>query len=84
MAENTKRGLGSADEQKREDVARKGGEATSKDREHVAGIGKKGSEARYGKGSNEQVGGAGKSSDTRNGSKEQQSKPNVYGQKKAY
>ena len=39
------RGLASADEQTREEVARKGGEAVSQDREHMSEIGRKGGEA---------------------------------------
>ena len=46
MAEQEKRGLGSSDEKTREEVARKGGEAVSRDREHMAQIGRKGGESR--------------------------------------
>jgi len=44
------RGLASADEQTREEVARKGGEAVSKDKEHMSEIGKKGGEHSHGGG----------------------------------
>ncbi len=43
--ETSKRGLASADEETREEVARMGGEAVSQDREHMAEIGRKGGEA---------------------------------------
>lgn len=46
MAGKSNRGLASADEQTREEVARKGGEAVSKDRGHMSRIGKKGGETR--------------------------------------
>lgn len=41
---NEQRGLASADEETRERVARMGGEAVSRDREHMAEIGRKGGE----------------------------------------
>lgn len=44
MAEN-KRGLASADERTREQVARKGGQAVSQDRQHMSEIGKKGGQS---------------------------------------
>jgi uncharacterized protein len=39
-----KRGLANANEKTREEVARKGGEAVSQDRQHMAEIGRKGGE----------------------------------------
>ncbi|MEO5970734.1 MAG: hypothetical protein ABIQ95_12480 [Bdellovibrionia bacterium] len=88
MTENTKRGLGSADEQTREETARKGGEAVSKDREHMADIGKKGGEARQGKGSSGKAEegeeeGEGQSSGTRGGSSEQHAKAGQQSHKKS-
>jgi general stress protein YciG len=87
MAENTKRGLGSADDQTREETARKGGEAVSKDREHMAEIGKKGGEARQSKGSShkseEGEEGKEKSSGTRGGSSEQHAKAGEQSHKKS-
>lgn len=50
MSESNNRGLASADQQTREETARKGGEAVSQDREHMAEIGKKGGEASHGGG----------------------------------
>lgn len=42
---NDNRGLASADEETKERVAKKGGEAVSQDREHMAEIGRKGGES---------------------------------------
>jgi general stress protein YciG len=42
--DNSNRGLASADEETKERVARKGGEAVSQDREHMSEIGRKGGE----------------------------------------
>jgi len=42
---NEQRGLASADQETREQVARKGGEAVSQDREHMAEIGRRGGES---------------------------------------
>ncbi|EKD59060.1 MAG: hypothetical protein ACD_56C00003G0011 [uncultured bacterium] len=42
---NEKRGLASASERTREQVARKGGQAVSQDRQHMSDIGKKGGQA---------------------------------------
>jgi uncharacterized protein len=64
MSENENRGLASADEETKREVARKGGEAVSEDREHMAEIGRKGGEASGGRGnqggSNEQKAEAGR------------------------
>lgn len=43
--DTSNRGLASADQQTREEVARKGGESISKDREHMSEIGRKGGES---------------------------------------
>ena len=42
-----KRGLASMDPEKRREIARKGGQAVSGDRQHMSRIGRKGSEARW-------------------------------------
>lgn len=42
MADTSNRGLASADQETRERVASEGGKAVSKDREHMAEIGRKG------------------------------------------
>ena len=44
-AKTSNRGLASADPKTRAEVARKGGEAVSRNREHMANIGRKGGEA---------------------------------------
>jgi general stress protein YciG len=43
--EGSNRGLASADEETRKEVARKGGEAVSQDRNHMAEIGRKGGQS---------------------------------------
>lgn len=47
------RGLANADQRTREEVARKGGEAVSRNKEHMAEIGKKGGEHSHGGGRHE-------------------------------
>lgn len=46
MADSSKRGFGSMDEEKQREIASKGGEAVSQDREHMSEVGRKGGEAR--------------------------------------
>ena len=50
---SSNRGLANADQKTREQVARKGGEAVSRNKEHMAEIGKKGGEHSHGGGRNE-------------------------------
>lgn len=45
MADTSNRGFASMDEDKQRDIARKGGEAVSENREHMSDIGRKGGEA---------------------------------------
>lgn len=45
MADKDKRGFASMDDNKQREIARKGGETVSQNREHMAAIGRKGGEA---------------------------------------
>jgi general stress protein YciG len=57
MGNQDKRGFASMDDDEQREIARKGGEAVSKDREHMAEIGRKGGEASRGGDGGNQSGG---------------------------
>ncbi len=44
MADTSNRGFGAMDDEKQREIARKGGEAVSQNREHMSEIGRKGGE----------------------------------------
>jgi general stress protein YciG len=62
QSDKSERGFAAMDENKQREIAKKGGEAVSEDRQHMAEIGRKGGEASQGggnSGGNERGGGGG-------------------------